>query len=172
MTETDVLMDVSSGDDTASAFGTVEGDHDPEPAFDVLSADIPDSVTVGQEFDVAPTVKNDGDEDGDRPIELLLTDDFNPPIDGINPWRLTSQALSLEPGESATVDFKVPAEEWGRIPGQPFMHDDVIITVNPQPYGGGHSGEMDDLNNEGSTQSGLDPNNVLEGAGILGRHRV
>jgi hypothetical protein len=75
-----------------------------EPAnFDVSNLDAPDTVDEGDRIDVSADVTNTGEQAGTQTVEFRL--DLNQDGTLADDEALTSQEVSLDPGETQTVTF-------------------------------------------------------------------
>ncbi|MFC5368852.1 DUF7282 domain-containing protein [Salinirubrum litoreum] len=101
-TEEGVNYAVPQATDGTLTVGT--GDEPPAPAsFDVSNLDAPATATAGDAIDVSADVTNTGEQAGTQTVEFRL--DLNQDGTLAEDETLTSQEVSLDPGETTTVTF-------------------------------------------------------------------
>ncbi|WP_254524291.1 DUF7282 domain-containing protein [Natrinema caseinilyticum] len=87
---------------------TEEEPEEPAEPFNVTDLEAPDSATVGENITVNATVENPADEEGTEAIQFRLQGDL-----------VAEQNLTLEGGESDTVEFEVDTTD---IPPGEYIH--------------------------------------------------
>ncbi len=100
---TEVVIDGNTYSD--GAYGTVptcDAGGDASATFDVRNLDLPPGVTEGESFTASATVENTGEVQGETDVELVTSKD--------EPFDYDSQTVSLDPGESTTVEITVWTE--------------------------------------------------------------